>query len=181
LGGYTVITPLSSTGSTEISGYSTSDAVVFDQTIPIPPSGPAGADVQNAVIHADNLLAIQSGQANTLRARSSSVAPPCLAFNPGGAVLVTAHDELSSYIAVDTPLTQHVNQYSTTLIAKLNGNQLFSQTLGAQFSDPSVQAAILSADALLTGQGATFGAPSLASGSTVLLNSQVSYLFTVRR
>jgi len=66
LGGYTVITTLGSTGQTEITGYSQSSSVVFDQVIPIPPTGPAGNDVQEAVLHADALIALQSGQASTL-------------------------------------------------------------------------------------------------------------------
>jgi hypothetical protein len=61
LGGYTVITTLGSTGQTEITGYSQSSSVVFDQVIPIPPTGPEGNDVQEAALHADAKLAIQSG------------------------------------------------------------------------------------------------------------------------
>ena len=72
LGGYIVITPLSGTASTEITGFNSSNAVVFDQTIPIPPSGPARNEVQLAVIESDNLLALQSGQASTLASCSSS-------------------------------------------------------------------------------------------------------------
>src|SRR5580700_1894695 len=90
LGGFTVITPLASTGSTEITGYNSSNAVIFDQTIPIPPSGPAGNDVQLAVQSADAQLAIQSGQASTLPACASNAGPSCLAANPGGAVLVSS-------------------------------------------------------------------------------------------
>ncbi len=182
LGGYTVITPLSGTGSTEITGFNSSNAVVFDQTIPAPPTGPPGVEVSDAVLQADARLAVQSGQASTLPA-CASTPTLCIAFNPGlnpTSVLVTA-SQTYSYIAQDTLVTQTVNQYSTTLIAKLNGGQILSETFGAQFSDPSVQAAILSADALLTGDGASFGAPSLISGATNATGSEVSYLQTGRQ
>src|SRR5580704_9935142 len=83
-----------------------------------------------------------------------------------------------SYVTVDTPVTQTVNQYSTALIATLNGSQVFSQAFATPFSDPTVQAAVLLADAFLAGGGGNFGAPFLASGSTSLLGSQVSYVQT---
>jgi len=79
---------------------------------------------------------------------------------------------------VDTPVNQRVDQYSTTLIATLNGIPVFSQTFPAQFSDNSVQTGVSVADGILTGDGAVFGAPFLASGSTSFLGSQLSYVQT---
>jgi hypothetical protein len=64
------------------------------------------------------------------------------------------------------------------LIATLNGSQVFSQTLDAPFSDPSVQAALSTADGILSADGASFGAPFLASGNTSLLGSDLSYVQT---
>jgi len=177
LGGYTVITPLSGTGSTEITGYNASSTVVFDQTIPTPPTGPAGSDVQEAVLHADALIAIQAGLYSTLPACSSVSGNPCLATNVGGPLPILT-STTNSYVSVDTPVSQRVDQYSTTLIALLNGSPVSSQTFPAQFSDSSVQTAVSLMDAILTGDGAIFGAPFLVSGSTNLQGSQLAYVQT---
>jgi hypothetical protein len=72
-------------------------------------------------------------------------------------------------------VTQQVNQYSTTLKAILNGSQtVFQQTYAVAFSDPAVQAAVSTADAILTGDGASPSAPAQTSTSTVLQSSLVS-------
>jgi hypothetical protein len=72
-------------------------------------------------------------------------------------------------------VTQQVNQYSTTLKAILNGSQtVFQQTYAVAFSDPAVQAAVSTADAILTGDNASPSAPAQTSTSTVLQSSQVS-------
>jgi hypothetical protein len=180
LGGYTVITPLASTGQTQIEGFSTSNAVVFNQTIPIPPLGSAASDVatQQAVLQADALLAVSLGsaQAETLPA-CSSAGPPCLAVNPGGKTTVT-NSTTSSYVAQDTVVSQQVNQNSTTLQATVNGHTVFQQTYAAAFSDPAVQTAVSAADAILTADRATPGAPVRTSNSTVLQSSQSSYVLT---
>src|ERR1039458_10176800 len=65
LGGYTLITPLASTGQTQIQGFSTSNAVVYNQTLPIPPLGSAASDTptQQAVLQAEALLAVSLGYA----------------------------------------------------------------------------------------------------------------------
>jgi len=177
LGGYTVITPLASTGQTQIVGYNASSVSVFNQTLPIPPSGTAASDVatQQAVLQADALVAAQSGLASTLPACGS---PPCLAANPGGATVIT-NSTTSSYVAQDTPMSVRVDQYSTTLSAILNGTAtVFQQTYALAFSDPTVQAAVSTADAILTGDHATFSAPVLTSTSIALQSSQVSYALT---
>ena len=175
-----MITRLASTGQTQITGYNASNAVVFTQTLPIPPSGSAASDVptQQAVLQADALLAVSLGwaQAETLPACSSS-GPPCLAPNPGGA-FVTTNSTTSSYVAEDTPVSQQVNQSSTTLKATLNGQTVFEQTYASAFSHPAVQAAVSAADAILTADHATPGAPVQTSSSTVLQSSQLSYVLT---
>jgi len=178
LGGSTLITPLASTGQTQIVGYNASNAVVFNQTLPIPPSGSAASDVatQQAVLQADALVAAQSGLASTLPACGSAV--PCLAPNPGGSTVVT-NSTTSSYVAQDTPVSIRVDQYSTALSAILNGSAtVFQQSYALAFTDPTVQAAVTSADAILTGDHATFSAPVLTSTSTALQSSQVSWVFT---
>ncbi|HEY1221009.1 MAG TPA: hypothetical protein VGF03_18850 [Bryobacteraceae bacterium] len=175
LGGYTVITPLASTGQTEITGYNTSNTVVFDVTIPIPPSGASASDspTQNAVLQADTLLAASLGPAC-----NGTVQADCTAPNPGGKTVVT-NSTSSTYVAQDTPVSQQVNRYSTTLKAILNGSQnVYQQTFAVAFTDPAVQAAVTAADAILTGDNATFGAPAQTSTSTVLQSSQLSYVLT---
>jgi hypothetical protein len=176
LGGYTVITPLAATGETQIEGFNASNAVVFNQTPPIPPSGSAASDTptQQAVLQADALLAAQSGQASTLPACGS---PPCLALNPGGSQVFT-NSTTNSYVAQDTVVSRQVNQYSTTLQATVNGQTVFQQTYAAAFNDPAVQAAVSAADAILTADQATPGAPVQTSNSTVLQSSQLSYVLT---
>ena len=178
LGGYTVITPLASTGQTQIEGFSSSNAVVFNETLPIPPSGSAASDTptQQAVLQADALLAAQSGQASTLPA-CSSASPPCLAPDPGGETVIT-NSTTSNYVAHDTPVTQQVNQYATTLKATVNGQTVFEQTYAGAFSDPAVQAAVSAADAILTADRATPGAPVQTASSSALQGSQSSYVLT---
>src|SRR5579872_7359022 len=138
LGGYTVITPLASTGQTQIMGFTASNAVVFNQTLPIPPSGTAASDVatQQAVLQADAQIAIQAGLASSFPACSFPNRTACLLPNPGGANVVT-NSTTSSYVAQDTPVSQQVNQYSTTLTAILNGSQtVFQQIYALPFTDP---------------------------------------------
>ena len=169
LGGYTVITPLAPTGQTQIEGFSTANAVVFNQTLPIPPSGSAASDTptQQAVLQAAALVAAESGQA---LAGST-------AANPGGTTVIT-NSTSSSYVAQDTPVSQQVNQYATTLKATLGSQTVFQQTYAAAFSDPAVQAAVSAADAILAADHATAGTPVQASSSTVLQGSQLSYVLT---
>jgi len=80
---------------------------------------------------------------------------------------------------VNTPVSQTVNQYQTTLVAILNGGTtVFQQTFAAPFADPSVQNAISAADALLNSDGAAFDTPFLTSNSTALQSSMLSYVPT---
>jgi hypothetical protein len=65
------------------------------------------------------------------------------------------------------------------LTAVLNGGAtIFGEVLNASISDPSVQSAIVQADAALSMNGATFGSPSLTSASTTLQSSLLSYVAT---
>jgi hypothetical protein len=87
--------------------------------------------------------------------------------------VVTTLSITSSYVAQDTTVSQQVNRYSTTLKAILGGQTVFEQTYAAAFSDPAVQAAVSAADAILTADHATPGAPVQTSSSTVLQNRMV--------
>ena len=178
LGGYTVITPLASTGQTQIEGFSTANAVVFNQTLPIPPSGSAASDTptQQAVLQADAVVAAQSGLASTLPA-CSSASPPCITPNQGGKNVIT-NSTTSSYVAQDTVVSQQVNQYSTTLKANIGSQTVFEQTYAGAFSDPAVQAAVSAANAILTADRATPGSPVQTSSSSALQGSQSSYVLT---
>ena len=171
-----MITPLAATGETQIEGLSSSNAVVFNQTLPIPPSGSAATDTptQQAVLQADALLAVQSGLSSTLPACGN---PPCLAPNPGGSQVIT-NSTTSTYVAQDTVVSQQVSHYSTTVKATLAGQTVFQQPYAAAFSDPAVQAAVSAADAILTADGATPASPVQASSSSVLQGSQSSYVLT---
>jgi hypothetical protein len=94
-----------------------------------------------------------------------------VAPNPGG-TSVTTNSTTSSYVDQLTPVTQTVNQYSTTIDATLNGGaSVYDQTFALSFSDPVVQAALGTAEAILTADNATFGLPVLASSSTAQLSS----------
>ena len=64
-----------------------------------------------------------------------------------------------------------MDDYSTTLLVLLNGNQASSQTLSLPFGDPTVQAAVSQAEAMLSGKGASFGAPRLTSNTSALQSS----------
>jgi hypothetical protein len=74
-----------------------------------------------------------------------------------------------------TPVTDQVNDYSTTITAELaNGTSAFSITDPAPFSGPTVQSAISTADAILSAAGQTFGSPSLQSNQLTLQSSVVT-------
>jgi probable HAF family extracellular repeat protein len=157
LGGYTVITPLPATGSIEIAGYTAGGTAVFDQTIPIPPSGVAVSDgaAQETVAAARVQVAITTGSAQvqlTFPACANTTQSLCVALNPGGAIVVT-NSTTSSWVTQDTPLTQ---AYSTTVKALLNGSQtVYQQTFALPYSDSAVQNAVAAADAALRADNAT--------------------------
>jgi hypothetical protein len=102
------------------------------------------------------------------RVQAQGVAP-----NPGGS-FVTTNSTTATITYADTAVTDTVDDYSTTLLALVNGSQVSSVTLLAPYSDPTVAAAIATADGILTGDGATFGSPSLLSSTSVLQSSVVT-------
>ena len=68
-------------------------------------------------------------------------------------------------------MTNSVSDFSTTITALLNGAPVFSQSFGLPFADAMVQQAVAAADAILAGEGASFGAPVLASAGTMTASS----------
>ena len=81
---------------------------------------------------------------------------------------------------VNTTATQTVDQYSTQLIAQLQGGStLYDQTFNSAFSSPTVQAAVSAAENVLKGAGATsFRGPALESYNQTLLNSTTNTVQT---
>jgi hypothetical protein len=102
----------------------------------------------------------------------------CVVANLGGPNIVT-ESYLNDPTFVNTPLSQVVNDYQTTLTAILNGGTtVYQQTFSVPFNAVSVQNAIAIADALLNGDGASFGAPVQTANSTALVSSVTSYVPT---
>jgi hypothetical protein len=98
----------------------------------------------------------------------------CLVAATDARVVVTV-SFLNDPTFVNTPLTQVVNDYQTTITAILNGGAtVYQQTFSAPFNAVSVQNAIAIADALLSGDGATFGAPFQTANSTALVSSMTT-------
>jgi hypothetical protein len=134
-------------------------------------------DASGLTLAADPGASAQQNAAAVTALLASGSAP--IAPNPGGATVVT--NSTSSYLTgafVDTPVAARVDQYQTTIDALLNGGQVFQETFGLSFSDPAVQAAVAAADAILAGDGASYGSPGLVSSSTSLAGSQLSYVTT---
>ena len=101
---------------------------------------------------------------------SSRYADAAIFPNPGGPVVVTnSTTETITYI--NTTVTQRVDAFSTTLRGLVNGSPVFSQTYSSPFSDPVVQAAVIQADSVLSGAGASFGGPKLIASSSLLQSS----------
>lgn len=97
----------------------------------------------------------------------------CAFINPGGSTLITP-TTTATITYTNTAVTNTVNDYSTTLVGLVNGTQVYSSTFLVPFSDPSMAAAIASANGILSGYGASFGAPSLSSSTSVLQSSVVT-------
>jgi hypothetical protein len=72
---------------------------------------------------------------------------------------------------VNTPVTQNIDDPSTTLLVYLNGTEISSQTWAAALTDPTVQNFITQTDGQLSGEGANFGAPQLLTNTSVLQSS----------
>ena len=111
-------------------------------------------------------------------AGKTAQATPIIAPNPGGSSVVT-NSTTTVYTDVFTPVSQRVDEYQTLVQAILNGSQtVFQQSFALASSDPSVQAAIQQANAILTADGASFGAPVVASNEVSLQSSVLSNVQT---
>jgi hypothetical protein len=108
---------------------------------------------------------------------SASVTTDCIAANAGGSRVGTGSTS-SSYVDVDTPVTQPANEYQTTIEATLNGSTVHDETFSGAYSSASVQAGILAADAVLAGDGASYDSPALVSNTSTSEGSQTSYVQT---
>lgn len=97
----------------------------------------------------------------------------CAISNPGGSSIITAAFT-ADITYVDTATTNTVDDSSTTLVGLVNGSQVYSMTFLVPFSDSSIMSAIATVDGILSGDGATFGAPSLISNTSVLQSSVVT-------
>jgi hypothetical protein len=77
------------------------------------------------------------------------------------------------YDTTDIPVIQQVNTFSVELIAMMQGGPtLYDQTFNVAFSDDAVQAAILTAQGVLTANGAAlFAGPTLLSDIPSLVSS----------
>lgn len=97
----------------------------------------------------------------------------CAVSNPGNSTIITS-GLMATVTYTNTAVTNTVNDYSTTLVGLVNGTQVYSMTYLVPFSDSSMAAAIAAANGVLTGYGASFGAPSLSSSTSVLQSSVVT-------
>jgi hypothetical protein len=144
-----------------------------------PPLAPTGAMKKLLVFAASTIAAAWASPLLPCAPAPDFVAQlgqfDCLVDNPGGSLLVS-NSTLITTTFIDTPVNQRVDQYSTMLIAIINGTQtVFSDVLPVQISDPSAIAAILSADGILTADHATFGSPQLISTSVSQIGSQTDF------
>ncbi len=97
-----------------------------------------------------------------LLAGTAALALSALGFRPAFAIPTsTTTGNFATFSAaeidtiIDTPVTQQVNAYSTTLTAQIEGGPvLYDQTFAVAFADPIFQSAIGAAESALTGAGA---------------------------
>jgi hypothetical protein len=101
-------------------------------------------------------------------ATPAAIALSAFAFRPALATFATATTSFTTSTAevdtiIDTPVTQQVNNFSTELIAQMQGGPvLYDQTFPVPFADPVFQSAVGSAEAVLTSNGAaSFIGPTL--------------------
>lgn len=102
---------------------------------------------------------------------AAAVQPAMAAVDGSGTNTTTYTTSTKNIYDISTEtVNQQINQYSIELIARMSGGSaLFDQTFNVAYSDPTVQAAIVSAENVLTGAGAvSFTGPTLTSNSTNL-------------
>lgn len=102
----------------------------------------------------------------------------CVLTNPGGSVIVT-NSTTDDPAFVNTPVSQTIDDYQTTITGLLNGGTtVYQQTFDLPFNAVSVQNAVAIANAMLAADGASFGSPQLTGNSTTLQSSVLSYVQT---
>jgi hypothetical protein len=101
----------------------------------------------------------------------------CAVVNPGGKIATTNTDVLAPTV-VNTQTSQTVDDYATTLTAKLNGNIVFQESFAAPLTAASGATAVAQADAALTADGAISPSPVLATASTTLQSTTLAYVPT---
>lgn len=94
----------------------------------------------------------------------------CAITNPGGSVVYSGSTSATVSYATTT-VTNSVTDFSTTLLALLNGVQVYSMTFPTAFGGSTVSSAITAEDATLLADGASFGSPSLVASSSTLASS----------
>ncbi len=151
------------------------------QTVYLTPGvdGTSGTDpvIQAQVTQADAVI-MQFARYSPLPPCANFTTSYCYATNAGGTYVISASSN-PSYVYIDTPISQRVDQYQTTIQAKLNGNQtVFQESFALAAGDPAVQAAIQQADGILAADNAAFGSPILASNLVSLESSQLTYVQT---
>ena len=132
-GGYYVLTPLTSTGSIEITGFTSGGTQVFDAVMPQPQNTPENTVIDTEIALAQAQIVLQTGTAASLPSCALPGTQLCWggAFNySGGSTVLTGMASYTFAMPLDTFATQTVNQYSTTLIAKLNGSHFLRRRLG---------------------------------------------------
>jgi len=92
--------------------------------------------------------------------------------NPGGSQVYT-NGVTDTTATIDTPVNALTPVFSTTISATLDGGQtVFSQTFSLPYSDPTVQAAVAQADAVLAADNAIAAAPALAASQVTNVGTQ---------
>jgi hypothetical protein len=77
-----------------------------------------------------------------------------------------------------TPVTQTTDLSATTITAVLNGQQVFQESFNTPYSDPTVQAAVAQADAILARDSAAAGTPVLTYSQVTDGTPQITTVLT---
>ena len=122
--GFTITTQNGLSGNTGVVGYFAGAVSTYSDP--------------NGTLAADPVAPALADQAQALALAGSPITVDLVAQ-----AVITNSTSSSTSGYVDTPVTQRVDQYSTTIEAILNGGStVYDQTFSAPYSDPSVQAAI---------------------------------------
>ena len=165
------------TGTYVISAASPAAEQALLQAVIFTPTANTGTAPVNTglTVQVSDGIAAAVTNANTVVATQPTYVYPV----PGDPNHFTSTSTTSTTTYDTTPVAQTSNASSTTITAVLNGTQtVFSQTFALPYSDPAVQAAVAQADAILTQDTASPGAPVLASSATTNQGSQTNTVQT---